>query len=97
MREYSLEKYVESVKNFVNDTKKWNGLDEYNFYTSDDFGNWIESSDNANGGLDLSWAFQKDPNFDEIRRHFIDLIKEELEFLIQNDVKKIDVTIKNND
>lgn len=52
----SIEKFAEICKKFSSDTAEWGGLDEYNYYTTDANG-WVETSDNAHGGVDVSWAF----------------------------------------
>lgn len=71
---YNFNEYKNGVLSFVNDTKSWNSLDKYKFYTtcgelvSKD---WEETTDNANGGLDISWAFhKKNITEDEILTHF---------------------------
>ena len=53
----SVKNYAEICKRFSNDTSEWGGLDDYKFYTTDGAG-WEETSDNAHGGVDVSWAFQ---------------------------------------
>lgn len=59
--EYCLKDYINGVKKFIEESKNWINIDSYKFYTctgnvADD---WEESCDNANGGLDISWAFKK--------------------------------------
>ncbi len=53
-----LKDYIESAKNFSEETKAWGNLNEYAYYTTT--GNsWEESCDNASGGIDISWAFHE--------------------------------------
>ena len=43
---------------FSKDTQDWSALESGKFYTT--LGNgWNESCDNADGGIDVSWAFWK--------------------------------------
>lgn len=49
--------YIDNCLQFAQDTREWGGLDEYRFYSTKEFGGWYESCDNAEGGLDVSWAF----------------------------------------
>lgn len=56
IRNSSVEKYAEICKKFAADTAEWGGLDEYKFYTTDG-SDWTETADNANNGVDVSWAF----------------------------------------
>lgn len=52
----SVKNYAEICKSFSKDTSEWGGLDDYSFYTTDS-SSWEETSDNAHGGVDVSWAF----------------------------------------
>lgn len=90
---YSLRNYVESVENFINDSRDWYELDYYKFYVSTENGSWVENSDNSDGGLDVSWAFKKDPTFEEIREKFIGLLKDFLNIIIENDINDFDISI----
>jgi len=58
----SVNEYTLSCIAFSNDSAGWLVLDEQRHYTSDIFNPsdrlWSESSDNAHGGLDVSWTFQ---------------------------------------
>lgn len=54
----SVKNYADMCKKFAKDTAEWGGLDNYKFYTtSKSYEQWEESSDNANNGIDISWAF----------------------------------------
>lgn len=52
----SVKNYAEICKSFSKDTSEWGGLDDFKFYTTDG-ASWEETSDNAHGGVDVSWAF----------------------------------------
>lgn len=52
-----LANYTTICINFANDTKEWGNIDPYKFYTTQGV-SWVETADNAHGGLDVSWAFQ---------------------------------------
>ena len=94
---YNLIEYVEAVKSFANDTKDWYALSDYKFYTNKRH-EWVESSDNECGGLDVSWAFHKEPNFDTIREKFVELVTQDItELVIGNDTKSVEITLKNLD
>lgn len=48
--------YKEGLETFLRESAEWHDIDRFRFYSVNDFG-YYESSDNANGGLDVSWAF----------------------------------------
>lgn len=52
----SVKNYAEICKSFSKDTSEWGGLDDFKFYTTKG-ASWEETSDNAHGGVDVSWAF----------------------------------------
>ena len=52
----SVQAYADICKKFSTDTAEWGGLDDYKYYTTAANG-WEETSDNAHGGVDVSWAF----------------------------------------
>lgn len=53
-----LDYYINVAIKFADDTREWGGLPEQGWYTTTNNTNdWIESSDNAHGGMDISWAF----------------------------------------
>ena len=54
-------RYTTCCLAFAADTAEWGGLDPYKWYTTYD-GSWEETSDNANGGIDVSWAFHEKPD-----------------------------------
>lgn len=94
---FNLKEYTDSVKKFNKDTKDWGNLDNYSHYTSD-ASDWRETSDNAHGGLDVSWSFHKDITDDDIKENFIKLIKEELECeILGNGIENLNIEIKNLD
>lgn len=53
----SVKNYAKICKKFSADTVDWSSLDEFQYYTTSNQ-DWEESSDNAHGGIDVSWAFQ---------------------------------------
>lgn len=61
----TLDEYTESCERFSDETKQWWGLDNKLHYVALD-GDWRESTDNAEGGVHLDWAFHKTK--DEIKK-----------------------------
>lgn len=55
----TLKEYTEREIQFAKDTKEWGHLDKFSHYTTGQWEDWEETSDNAHGGIDLSWAFHK--------------------------------------
>lgn len=53
----TLSEYIDSCISFSVDTEDYGGLEPYQQYTATAACEWVESSDNASGGLDVSWAF----------------------------------------
>ena len=50
--------YLEACKKFARDSEPWLRKDDCSFYvTRGDDSDWVESCDNACGGIDVSWAF----------------------------------------
>lgn len=54
----SFEQYKAGLETFLHESAEWHDIDRFRFYSVNDFG-YYESSDNANGGLDVSWAFYR--------------------------------------
>lgn len=52
----TLKDYTECCKKFAADSAEWGGLDPYKHYVATPHG-WVESCDNAENGIDVSWAF----------------------------------------
>lgn len=55
----SLERFWVDAQAFVSHfvEQEWADMDDYRFYSSSrQVSGWVETSDNAYGGLDLSWA-----------------------------------------
>lgn len=77
----ALNLYVESCLKFASDSKDWGGIDGYRHYSSDGSGGWYESCDNAQGGLDVSWAFHRGENeiIGNAPHAFIDFLLESVE------------------
>ena len=87
--QYYLDDYKKAVRKFAEDTKEWNSLDENKFYVSYGY-EWEENTNNANRGLDISWAFKKENITDkEIIKKFYEEIIEILRSDIENGVDYI--------
>jgi hypothetical protein len=79
MNTKNAQNYQLAVLLFVENTKTWGALDQYKFYTCkmstgdepEIIGGWIETPDNAHGGLDVAWAFGKSPRLSEIAEQYI--------------------------
>lgn len=56
IKNQSIANYANICKKFAANTAEWGGLDENSFYTTS-YSSWAETSDNAHGGVDVSWAF----------------------------------------
>lgn len=54
----SFEQYKAGLETFLHESAEWHDIDRFRFYSVNNFG-YYESSDNANGGLDVSWAFYR--------------------------------------
>ena len=68
----NFEQYKEGLEDFLRESAEWEGVDQHYFYSVNRYG-YSESSDNAAGGLDVSWAFQasrSDPENYTIRLHY---------------------------
>lgn len=56
--------YKEGLETFLRESAEWHDIDTYRFYSVNNFG-YYESCDNADGGLDVMWAFnvaREDPS-----------------------------------
>jgi len=94
---YNLKEYIKSVKLFVEETKEWGELDNYKHYVAVENG-WLESEDNHEGGLSLSWAFKKDISDDVIKEHFIKEVNIVLDTLIfGNGIENLEINIVNKE
>lgn len=83
----ALDYYINVAIKFAEDTMEWGGLPEQQWYTTtNSTNNWIESSDNAHGGMDVSWAFHLSEK--EIRERapyqFINEIRELLQVAVDD-------------
>lgn len=94
---YYLKDYIEAVKKFINDTKKWASLNIYKYYIAVG-SNWKESSDFIENSLNLNWAFKKEnvTNF-EIVEEFYKQVINILSSNIENNVDYLEfIKIKYN-
>ena len=60
----SFEQYKAGLETFLRESADWCDIDTYRFYSVNNFG-YYESCDNADGGLDVMWAFnvaREDPS-----------------------------------
>lgn len=73
----TIQEYTNTCKAFAADTNGWAQVDQYKFYTTNGDG-WEESCDNANGGLDVSWAFSQPASKIErdAAQRFVDQLRE---------------------
>ncbi len=53
----TLADYTEACISFAHDSREWGDLMPFMIYSTDGRASWIETSDNAHGGIDVSWAF----------------------------------------
>lgn len=52
----TFEQYLAGLEDFLRESAEWAGLDHHRFYSVNRWG-YYESSDNADGGLSVDWAF----------------------------------------
>ena len=52
----TFEQYRAGLEDFLQESAEWAGLDPHRFYSVNRWG-YYESSDNADGGLSVGWAF----------------------------------------
>lgn len=52
----TFEQYRAGLEDFLRESSEWDGLDHHRFYSVNRWG-YYESSDNADGGLSVGWAF----------------------------------------
>lgn len=52
----TFEQYKNGLEDFLRESAEWAGLDPHRFYSVNRWG-YYESSDNADGGLSVDWAF----------------------------------------
>lgn len=65
--EGELENYLKSCLAFA-EAAKYLDIFNFQFYSSTPNGDWYESSDNAEGGIDVSWSLAK--NEENIKRDY---------------------------
>lgn len=52
----TFEQYKNGLEDFLRESAEWAGLERHRFYSVNRWG-YYESSDNADGGLSVDWAF----------------------------------------
>lgn len=68
----SFEQYKEGLETFLRESADWEELDQHYFYSVNRYG-YSASSDNAAGGLDVSWshtAARSEPENYTVRLHY---------------------------
>lgn len=88
--------FLKSAKEFRDDTREWDKIDQYQFYCTKQPYGWYESTDGANGGLDVSWAFQLTNNDIEktAPAEFLNQLQANLENLLEDDAFSKDEIIE---
>ena len=71
----TLEEYISGLKSFLESSQDWCGLEDSHFYSVSGRMGYYESSDNAYGGLDVSWAFHRSPSLHEVINTYIQLVE----------------------
>lgn len=66
------DEYLNACLKFAKDTENWDAenwswLDRSRWFTTNGGGGYEESCDNANGGIDVAWAYKMDP--DKVRKY----------------------------
>lgn len=79
--------YLNDCNDFARCSADWPDLDHRKPYITTNGHGWQESCDNANGSIDVSWAFHQDPAdiFDYAAQHFADSFTQRLQLAIDND------------
>lgn len=73
--------YLTQCLRFSEDSEEWGNLEHNKFYTTGQ-NDWIESSDNGHGGLDVSWAFKLSAN--EIIKLYKEKLFKEVKFILNS-------------
>ena len=80
------DEYLNACLKFAKDTKTWSWLDGSRWFTTNGGGDYEESCDNANGGINVAWAYKMNP--DEVRKYapqkFMDCCVEFLQLSIDD-------------
>ena len=84
-----VENYMKICKAFMQDTIDLDCVDIYKHYTTSTSG-WEETSDNAHGGYDVSWAFHKTTEYIEQNAHYklIEELNNTIEWLLDEGCDK---------
>lgn len=88
----TVREYTESCLKFAQASKGWAKLDETQFITTHD-GSWEMTADNQNGGIDVSWAFQREET--EIREEapekLLDYFRQELALAMASGPEMVEI------
>lgn len=80
------DEYLNACLKFAKDTENWSWLDRSRWFTTNGSGDYEESCDNANGGIDVAWAYKMNP--DKVRKYapqeFMDRCVEFLQLAIDD-------------
>lgn len=87
IRNETVKRYAEICKSFSRETEDWSYLPDEKFYTTDGSFDWKESSDNAHGGIDVSWAFKlSDIEIDyAAAERLFELLMEEIQLAVSDE------------
>lgn len=84
--------YLNACLKFAKDTENWSWLDRSRWFTTNGGGDYEESCDNANCGIDISWSFRL--RADKVRaaapQKFADAFTESLQLAIYDDARDPD-------
>lgn len=84
--------YLNACLKFAKDTENWSWLDRSRWFTTNGGGDYEESCDNANGGIDVSWSFRLRAY--KVRaaapQKFADAFTESLQLAIDDDARDPD-------
>lgn len=79
--------YLNACLKFAKDTENWSWLDRSRWFTTNGGGDYEESCDNANGGIDVSWSFRLRA---AAPQKFADAFTESLQLAIDDDARDPD-------
>lgn len=83
----NIKEYTEICLDFAKESSDWMRLDERQHYTTCSQGGWYESCDNADGGIDVSWAFHESESYIRERapQKFVDKLLQIIQLAIDDE------------
>lgn len=75
----TFDNYILSCNQFAEDTADWAALDPYKQYVAVGGGGWVETCDNAENGIDVSWAFGLPSGSINCNEAYVDAFQKEYE------------------